>query len=206
LSRYALFCVVLCAGAALLAQPAEFTRWSAEQCESIGQSTYAKSNIQGRRSILATERAKNYKLRATWFTPEVLRASARLQQLRNRLPDAELQAMVEEAEALGGTVVMVELDPNEGSGVIPPDWKAFLSNGQLAIAGVERPDLRAKPVFQGVLKRNYDYDRFWVLFPWKSDKGERLASTPSLELTVQIEGQEGSVRWPVPASLRDKGL
>ena len=35
--------------------------------------------------ILSTEHSYNYKLRATWLTPEVIRATARLAQVRNWL-------------------------------------------------------------------------------------------------------------------------
>ena len=47
----------------------------------------------------------------------------------------------------GDTIIMVEIDPNEGSGVIPTDWEAFLqpkgsTDLSAAVRGVEKPDLR----------------------------------------------------------------
>lgn len=76
--------------------------------------------------MLNTEQAQSYKLRALWFTPEVIGASARQIQLQDRLTEAQTCALVEEAETPGYTVNLVDLDPDEGSGVIPPDWAAFL--------------------------------------------------------------------------------
>jgi hypothetical protein len=73
------------------------------------------------------ERSCNYKLRATWLTPEVIRATAQLAGIRRGLSDAQAEAMLAEAEAAGGTVVLVEIDPREGSGVIPNDWTATLT-------------------------------------------------------------------------------
>jgi hypothetical protein len=72
--------------------------------------------------ITHTERSYNYKLRATWFTPEAARAAARLAQLSERLSDDQTQAIVDEIERVRGTIIMVELDPREGSGIIPLEW------------------------------------------------------------------------------------
>ena len=69
--------------------------------------------------ILSREHSYNYKLRATWLTPEVIRATARLAQVRNWLSVEETLALVAEAEAAGDTVILVEIDPREGSGVVP---------------------------------------------------------------------------------------
>jgi hypothetical protein len=109
------------------AQDNDYLKWSPQQAQTIGRSMrksgYRKSwTFRG----LHTERASNYKLRATWLTPEVIRASARLEQIRSRLSDDATKALIAEAEAAGDTVVMVEIDPDEGSGVIPLDWQAFL--------------------------------------------------------------------------------
>src|SRR6266705_4931635 len=76
--------------------------------------------------VTGTDRSYNYKLRATWLTPDVIRATARLLQLSEHMSDEQTQALVAEAEAAGDTVVLVEIDPREGSGVIPNDWLAFL--------------------------------------------------------------------------------
>jgi hypothetical protein len=66
------------------------------------------------------------------------------------------------------------------------------------------PKLRDVKALAGVLRRNYDYDRFWVVFPLETRTGERLLDprTAALELVVRIHDQEGRVEWPVPPSMR----
>ena len=44
--------------------------------------------------ITSTDRSYNYKLRASWMTPEVIRANARLLQLTRRLSDGRTDALV----------------------------------------------------------------------------------------------------------------
>ena len=195
-----------------------YLRWSQQEAESVGKSTYHDGKVGSRVLFvwlgvdtrgLKTERSQNYKIRATWFTPEVIRASARSAQLRDRLTDKETQALVAEAEAVSGTVIMVELDPNEGSGVIPLDWSAFLqpkgsTSPNEAVRGVQMPELRKAPVFQGVQQRNYDYERFWVAFPLLRDDGNILVSPDkdAIQLVVRIYNREGTVSWQVPTSIR----
>jgi hypothetical protein len=157
--------------------------------------------------VLATERAYNYKLAATWLTPDVIRATARLHQLRSRLTDPETAALVKEAEAARDTVVMIEIDPREGSGVIPNDWEALLrpaGRPDAAVRGTLNPQLRDVKTLAGVLQRNYDYDRFWVTFPLAGSGGAPLFSTTDqvAELVVRIHDKEGRVEWPIPPSLR----
>ncbi len=195
-----------------------YLKWSPQQADSIGKSTYHDGKVGSREllvwlgvdtRLLKTERSQNYKIRATWFTPEVIRASARWAQLRDRLTDKETQALVSEAEAVNGTVIMVELDPNEGSGVIPVDWSAFLqpkgnTSPNDAVRGTQKPELRKARVFQGVMQRNYDYERFWVSFPLVRDDGKPLivSGDNEVELVVRIYNREGTVTWEVPASIR----
>jgi hypothetical protein len=195
-----------------------YLHWSQQEAESVGKSTYHDGKVGSREllvwlgvdtRLLKTERSQNYKIRATWFTPEVIRASARSAQLRDRLSDKETQALVAEAEAVSGTVVMIELDPNEGSGVIPLDWSAFLqpkgnTSPNEAVRGVKMPELRKAQVFQGVQQRNYDYERFWFAFPLVRDDGNVLVppDKSELELVVRIYNREGTVNWLVPPSIR----
>jgi hypothetical protein len=147
------------------------------------------------------------RLAATWLTPDVIRAAARFAQLRDRLSAADTRALVADAEASGGTVVMVEIDPREGSGVIPNDWQAFLQpkgRPEAAVRGTLSPRLRDVRALAGVLRRNYDYDRFWVTFPL-TESGDQplfLASDQDAVLVVRIRDQEGHVEWPIPASMR----
>ena len=119
------------------------------------------------------------------------------------MSDQQTAALITEAEAQDGTVVMVEIDPREGSGVIPNDWAAFLepitkgTHGK-PVRGVEVPKLRDVKALAGVLRRNYDYDRFWVVFPLKHEDGVAVLSDDFTEaqLTVRIHDREGTVRWP----------
>lgn len=183
-----------------------YLTWSAKQAEAIGTNAYKRGRVGGvfDMRMLKTERSYNYKLAATWLTPDVVRATARLLQLRSRLSEEETRALVAEAAAVPGTVVMVEIDPREGSGVIPNDWEAFLQpKGQpaRAVRGVISPKLRDVKALAGVLRRNYDYDRFWVTFP-SVENGSPVFSGPGLaELVVRIYDKEGRVEWPVPASI-----
>jgi len=197
-------------------QDNEYLHWPRQQAESVGKSTYHDGKVGSRlypwdTRLLKTERSQNYKLRATWFTPEVIRASARWAQLQSHLTDKETEALVSEAEAAGDTVVMVEIDPNEGSGVIPLDWEAFLQPKGKAgrndgVRGVEKPELRKLRGLQGVMQRNYDYDRFWVAFPLVRDDGQVLVSPTEneIELVVRIYNREGAVSWAIPASIRSR--
>jgi hypothetical protein len=184
-----------------------FLTWPASRCEALVSSLQVKGNVKGSVRILRTNEAINYKLRALWFTPEVLRATARFQQLKNRLSDAEAVALLEQAREGQRTVIMVELDPNEGSGVIPLDWQGFLQvdaspNGP--VTGIKAPTMREIKIFQGVKERDYDYERLWLEFPLTKEDGQPLIPNAAsrAELTVRIGSKEGKVSWPVPASLK----
>ena len=195
-------------------QADDFLSWSVQHAEAIGKSTREKGRVGGMMGFrgLHTERAENYKLRATWLTPEVIRAAARLEQIRNRLSNDKVRSIVAEAEAAGDTVVMVEIDPREGSGVIPIEWQAFLQPKDLkesnhgAVPGVNTPKLRDLKALGGVVQRDYDYDVFWLVFPLVNDRGEPLFSeaTKEAELIVRIYSKEGRVSWRVPDSIRDR--
>jgi hypothetical protein len=185
------------------AQPPDDTylAWPAAQAQSIGESAYKRGRVGGLFDgrLLKTERAYNYKLAATLFSRSVIRASARVLQLRSRLTPEQTRNLVTEAETTGGTVVMIEIDPREGSGVIPSEWQAFLQpKGQAAaaVAGVNTPALRTVKALAGVQRRNYDYDRFWMVFPGGADVAYAKPTVPDIELVVRIHDQEGRVEWP----------
>jgi hypothetical protein len=200
----------------------DYLNWSMQQASTNAQSTYQDGKVGSRNLLvwtgvdtrwLKTERAQNYKVRATWFTPEVIEGTARFAQLQSRLRDDEVRKLVAEAEQAGDTVVMVEIDPNQGSGVIPPDWEAFLqptgaTKPEQAVRGKEQSDLRKVRALQGVRQRNYDYDRFWVVFPLVSDDGEPTIApdTREIDLIVRIYNREGHVHWIVPDSIRSRIL
>ena len=197
------------AGAGQEAAPRDerYLAWSASQAESIGKGTYQRGRVGGifDTRILKTERSYNYKLAATWLTPNVIRATVRLLQVRSHLSDEESRKLVAEAEQVGDTAFIVEIDPREGSGVIPSDWEAFLqpkSQPDLAVRGTIKPELRDVRGLAGVLRRDYAYDRFWVTFPMSQGgvplfrSGHRAA-----ELVVRIQDKEGRVEWPMPVML-----
>lgn len=195
------------AGSARLEGDEQYLNWSAQQAEAIGTKGYRRGRVGGVFDLrgLKTERSYNYKLAATWLSPDVIHATARLLQLRSRLSVEEARALVAEAAAIPGTVVIVEIDPREGSGVIPSDWEAFLQpkdQPARAVRGTVRSELRDVRALAGVLRRNYDYDRFWVTFPLGKD-GTPLFDKAggAAELVVRIYEKEGRVEWPVPASI-----
>lgn len=186
--------------------------WSEKTVRQIARAARVTGRVGGFWGIrgLHTERAQNYELRATWMTPQVLRASARFAQMRNRLSQAEASELLAAAERVADTIVMVEIDPREGSGVIPRDWAAYLQprgaaeDSGLAVKGTLIRDARNNPVLVGIEKRDYDFDVFWVGFPLTRADGRPLLEDAShAELIVQIHSSQGRVNWPVPPILRD---
>lgn len=192
----------------------DFLRWDARQAKAIALAT--RVNGQAGKSldfrVTGTDRSYNYKLRATWMTPQVIRAAARLQQFAKGLTGEETHELVTEAEAAGEIVIQVEIDPREGSGVIPNDWVALLGPrtergaASSAVRGSSKPQLRDLPALVGGAPRDYSYEVFWVVFPAKGEDGQPLfsAADKEAELSVRIHGKEGKVRWPVPDYIRGK--
>jgi hypothetical protein len=191
-----------------------YLSWTAPQAENIGKNMRVSGKVGSSWNMrgLHTERAVNYKLRATLFTPEVIRASARLEQIRSRLTDEQTRKLVNDAEQAGDIIVMIELDPNEGSGVIPLDWRVFLQPRGLkpgsegAVTGINSPQLRALKALSGVARRDYDYDVFWIVFPLTDENNRPLitADMSQMELLVGIYNSEGRVSWQMPESIRAK--
>ncbi|MGH9896575.1 MAG: hypothetical protein ACREA0_32165 [bacterium] len=191
----------------------DYLAWTHTEAVAIGKKMEGKGRAKGGGARwLKTERAFSYKLRATWLTPEVIRATARLVQARDGLSDDETRELVVEAEDVGDTVIMVEIDPDEGSGVIPLDWRALLHQRGMrpgsreSVKGENRPNLRHVRALAGVSRRNYDYDRFWVVFPLRTEEGTPLFPPGSVEaeLLVGIHSEEGRVRWRVPTSIIER--
>jgi hypothetical protein len=192
----------------------EFLTMTKEQATSVGATMRRTDSVGNRMTIrgLKTDRAISYKMRATWLTPDVIRATARLAQLAERLSPEKAQGLVAEAEAAGDTVFLIELDPNEGSGVIPLDWTAILQPKGLApgdagaMPGKITEKLRDVRALSGVFRRDYAYDVFWAVFSLKTAAGAPVLpeSTADAELIVNIRGSEGAVSWPVPDSIRKR--
>ncbi len=196
------------------AEDDSYLTWTDQYCLSIGKAMMAKGRVGGfywGLRIRHTERSYNYKLRATWFTPDVIRANARLEQRRNRLTDEQSRLLVSEAEAAGDTVILVEIDPSQGSGVIPLEWQAYLQPKGLkeddegAVSGVQIPALRKIKALTGVGQRDYAFDQFWLVFPLIRDKVPVFSDTQSkAELIVIIYDREGSVEWTIPSSIHQR--
>ena len=205
---------ILAVGQSSVLESESYLSWTAAQVDKIGKSTResgkAGSSVNFRG--LGTDRAINYKLRATLMTPEVIRASARYLQLSNRLTDDQTRKIVVAAETVGNLVVMIEIDPNEGSGVIPLDWRIFLegsdskSKASGSITGIKSPNFRSVQALSGLYRRDYDYDVFWVSFPLVDENKLPLlaADIAEIQLVVRIYQKEGRISWRMPVSLREK--
>ena len=191
-----------------IAENSEFLSWNAKTAQSIGESWRVKGRVGGffDTRIISTNNSFNYKLRATLMSPEAIRAAARMEQIRSRLTNDETKKLVAEAEQ-ENLVVIVEIDPREGSGIIPNDWRAFIgspnSSGDL-IRGNSNSNLRNNKAFQSVSKRDYDYDMFWISFSLFDKNGNPLwKSVPNeLELIVGIKDKEGRVTWKVTNDMK----
>lgn len=192
----------------------DYLTWTESRAESVGKSMRenGKAGSVFDFRVIHTDHAINYKMRATLMTPEVIRATARLEQIRNRLSDEETRKLVVEAEEAGNLVVMVEIDPREGSGVIPLDWRVFLQpkgfkpGGPGAVAGVKSPQFRKIKALAGVSRRDYDYDVFWVSFPLVDENKKPLFADnlSEFDLFVGIYNKEGQVSWRIPESIKQK--
>ena len=90
------------AGGQSSTQSDAYLTWSTKRAELVGSSMYKTGRVGGFFDTrgLRTDRSYNYKLAATWLTPEVIRASSRLAQLRSRLPAEAARKLVAEAEAV----------------------------------------------------------------------------------------------------------
>ena len=187
-------------------------KWTSAQAQEIGRVARVQGRVGGLfdTRIISTNTSYNYKLAATWLHTDVLRAAIRMTQLSERRSDDEARKLVAKAEAIDAIIVMVEIDPREGSGVVPGDWLAILQpligHNQVGrpVHGRLNQSLRDVKGLSGTVKRNYDYDRFWLEFPRRYDDGTPVlrADATQLELVVRIASKEGRVRWAIPGQLR----
>lgn len=198
----------------VIAADDSYIGWTDQYCLEVGKAMIAKGRVGGFYwgvRVHHTERSYNYKLRATWLTPDVIRANARLEQRRNRLTSEQTRALVSEAEAVGDTVILVEIDPSQGSGVLPLEWQAYLQPKGLtegdegAVSGIQAPALRKVKALAGIGQRDYAYDQFWLVFPLTRDKAPVFSDAKNdAELIVIIYDREGSVEWTIPASIHQR--
>ena len=195
------------------AQQTDYLSWTSKQAFNIG----TKWRVAGRagwgsRLDLFSSDACFYDVRATLMTPEAIRAAARLEQLRRHFTDAETHELVMEAEKVAGLVAIIEINPREGSGIVPLNWHATLQpkgakeDSPLAIAGINNPELRSVRALTTVASRNYDYDVFWVVFPMKDRQGKLIWETPpdKIEIVIDIRGKQGRMSWRINDSLRQR--
>ncbi len=142
----------------LQASENEFLQWDVKRANSIVAARRVNGNVGGNLDlrVIRADQSINYKLRATWLTPDAIRACARVEQVKKMLSDEDTLKMVADAESVGDTVILVELDPREGSGVIPSDWIATLSprsgssTSPRVVRGTSVPKLREKPCIGGL--------------------------------------------------------
>jgi len=187
----------------------QFLSWDAKSALAINESWRVKGRVGGffDTRMFDTNKSYNYKLRATLMSPEAIRAAARVEQIRSRLTDDETKKLITEAEQ-ENLVIIIEIDPREGSGVIPNDWRAFIgsrnSPANELIRGDDKNSLRDNKALQSVSKRDYDYDLFWVSFSLTDKNGSPLwrVVPNELELVVGINAKEGRVTWKVTDELR----
>ena len=201
-------------GHSALAQGADgqnYLDWSSAKVQQIIRVARVNGRVGGAFDLRAlhTERSYNYKLRATWLTEDVIEATARLIQLSERLTAAQAEALVAETATIRGTVVMVEIDPREGSGVIPLDWWATFGPKEAAqssrgLRGTSHPEFKTMKALSGGNRRDYDYEVFWLEFPVTTAADQSLfaATSREAELVVRIYDKEGHVTWPIPPSFK----
>ncbi len=104
-----IFVLLCCTVTSIPQQPTsnardDYLSWTAARANDIGKQWRVNGRAGGALDlrVIHTEHAYNYKLRATLMTPEVIRATARLEQLRMRLTDAQTRELVAEAEKTEG--------------------------------------------------------------------------------------------------------
>jgi hypothetical protein len=159
--------------------------------------------------VTATDRSYNYKLRATWITSKAAVAAARILELSKGLTQAEAKEVVRQTAEPDSWLILVELDPREGSGVIPKDWSA-----RFGPAGRETAQVTGRRIGRegawgtlvSAFPRDYSYDVFLLAFPRTAEGAPVLRpSDAEAELAVRIYNKQGSVRWKIPADLFDPG-
>jgi hypothetical protein len=157
--------------------------------------------------VTSTDRSYNYKLRATWLTPAVVGAAARLLQLTKGLGEGQALALVKEVRVVPAYLLLVELDPREGSGVIPRDWTARFGPSRAEdrqVVGQVVPDEGTWRRLASAFPRDYSYDIFLLKFPAQVEGGHPLfeSADTEAELVVRIYNKSGRVRWQTPADTR----
>ncbi|MBC7924868.1 MAG: hypothetical protein H7039_04355 [Bryobacteraceae bacterium] len=141
-----------------------------------------------------------------------------MEQISKALSSDETRTLVAAGLAAGEIVIQVEIDPREGSGIVPSDWTALLGarsenssyatsgepSGYLVVGGRSTPSLAEVRSLAAVPPRDYSYQLFWLVFPRHEDDGKPIfsATDKEAELSVSIQGKTGKLRWAIPEYLR----
>ncbi len=179
--------------------------------EKRARETIAAMRVNGRVGgsfdlrVTATDRSYNYKLRATWLTPQVFEAAGAVLESAKGMAAGDAQRLLQEFTSEPAHYVLVELDPREGSGVIPRDWLS-----RFGPKGVPERQVVGQVVAQeggwralmGAFPRDYAYDVFIVRFPVTTSDGTSVLQPADKEaqLMVRIYSKGGAVDWRVPTA------
>jgi len=190
----------------LLSADDNFLTWDAKQAKKLVLAGRVMGQV-GKTfdlRIRSTDRSYNFKLRATWLTPQIIQALARLEQISKSLTAAETRKLVAAGQAAGEIIIQIEIDPREGSGIIPSGWVALLGNSPRFVRGSNAPQLRDLPALAPLPPRDYAYEIFWLVFPSKTEDGQPIfsAADRETEMSVQIQGKVGKIKFPIPDYLR----
>jgi hypothetical protein len=154
--------------------------------------------------VTGTDRSYNYKLRATWITPEVATAAARVLMLTKGISGEQAEEVAGAVATADAWFVFVELDPREGSGVIPREWISRFGLRENESRQAVGQALPAEGVWKSLMSafpRDYSYDTFLLKFPKSAPGGVSLLEPGEAELRVRIYNKQGRALWKVPASL-----
>ena len=158
--------------------------------------------------VTSTDRSYNYKLRATWITPTVGIAAARLLELVKGSTEAEANEVRATVENRDSWLVLVELDPREGSGVVPRDWLAKFGPRGSEPLQVVGHQINVEGVWKSLVSgfpRDYSYDVFLLEFPRTLDGAPVLRPTDKdAELVVRIYNKQGRVRWKISPGIASR--
>jgi hypothetical protein len=185
---------------------APFLRWSEADARRVVQGARQTGTAGSRLwdgRVKDTHRSSRYKVRAILWTPRALRAAARLVQLRERLSNAETLALLAAVESRPLHVASIEIDPIEGSGVLPHDETRFFlqrpGDESASVRAVEATDITGLPLFHKFEKRDWAYELLVTAFPRALESGEPLAAAgaAALELVVEIGGKGEHLSFPL---------
>ena len=178
--------------------------------EKRARQTIAAMRVNGRVGgswdfrVTSTDKSYNYKLRATWLTPQVFEAAGRILEFSKGMAAADVQGLLKELTADPAHYVLVELDPREGSGVIPRDWLSRFGpkgDDERQVVGQVVAEQGSWRTLMSAFPRDYAYDVFVVRFPVSTgERGSLIQpADKEVQLRVRIYNKVGTVDWRVPS-------